>query len=293
MALTRKLEGDALAIVLACFAGVAAFALFLIEKTPATVIVLLSFMAALLVYPIYRMVPSRVPQIELFCVTLLLLIGFGWYVWPRKNPEIPVATSALREQPKPTPAPQTPQPETPKPTRTAKKPKLKTVPDIQQPKGDTSSPTVNTGPCSNVQFGNNNQATVNCGSVPFRTLTESQKQGITRFLQTVPKSVLIAVGGVYGSGDAFNYAGDFLPLFEGRLLEDQKIPAIRTGFPTTFTDVIVATRSEDDSASQYRNVFVDTLISLGIPARRGNGSKVAPGNIEFLVGYRPQEVKPQ
>jgi|SRR5208283_3414782 len=151
-----------------------------------------------------------------------------------------------------------------------------------------------TGPCSNVQVGGtDNQATTNCGSVPFRTLTESQRQGIAKFIQTLPKSVLVTVGGVYGSGDAVSYAGDFLPLFGGRHLDNQTTPAIRTGFPTTFTDVIVATCSEEDSASQYRNAFVDTLVSLGIPAHRANGSKVAPGNLEFLVGFRPQEVKPQ
>jgi hypothetical protein len=85
-------------LFLACFAGAAPFALFLIEKTPSTVIVLLFLMAVLLIYPIYRMVPSRVPQTALFCLTLLFLIGFGWHVWPKKKPEVPVATSVPRRR---------------------------------------------------------------------------------------------------------------------------------------------------------------------------------------------------
>jgi hypothetical protein len=101
----------------------------------------------------------------------------------------------------------------------------------------------------------------------------------------MPKSVLVAIGSVIGSGDGDNYALLFFPLFDGRHLNNQTIPAIRTGFPATFTGVFVATGSEDDSASQYRNGLVDTLVRLGIPARRANGSKVAsgqPGNRNWL-----------
>jgi hypothetical protein len=140
--------------------------------------------------------------------------------------------------------------------------------------------------------GNNNSATITA-VIPFRVLTEDQKQGITAFLQTVPQSVLVSVGGVYGSGDAVSYAGEFLPLFQGRHLENQTTPAIRTGFPITFTGVFVATVSDQDSASKYRDAFVRTLNGLGIPARTANGSKVPPGDLEFLVGFRPEEVRQQ
>ena len=51
------------------------------------------------------------------------------------------------------------------------------------------------------QVGNNNSATIT-GAIPFRTLTETQRQGIMKFVKTLPESVLVSVGGVYGSGDA-------------------------------------------------------------------------------------------
>jgi hypothetical protein len=140
------------------------------------------------------------------------------------------------------------------------------------------------------QVGNNNSATIT-GVIPFRALTEDQKRGITAFLDTMPQSVLVSVGALYGSGDAATYAGDFFPLFEGRHLDNQTVPAIRTGFPITFTGVFVATRSDEENAIKYRDAFVDALAGLGIPERSANGSKVPPGDLEFLVGFRPEEVK--
>jgi hypothetical protein len=69
-------------------------------------------------------------------------------------------------------------------------------------------------PCGNVQVGgSNNQATTNCGSIPFRVLTDQQRQGIIAFVKTLPESVKITVGTVDGSGDAANYAGLLFPLF--------------------------------------------------------------------------------
>jgi hypothetical protein len=142
------------------------------------------------------------------------------------------------------------------------------------------------------QVGNNNTASIT-SAIPFRILTENQKQGIAAFLQTMPPSVMVSVGGVYGSGDAVIYAGDFFPLFEGRHLDNQTTAAIRTGFSVDYTDVIVAARTDEDSAVPYRDALVKTLTSLGIPAHPANGSKVPPGDLEFLVGFRPEEVKQQ
>jgi hypothetical protein len=140
------------------------------------------------------------------------------------------------------------------------------------------------------QVGNYNSAPITA-AIPFRVLTEDQKRGIAEFLNTLPPSVLVTIGGVYGCGDAVSYAGEFFPLFQARYLDNQTSPSIRTGFPTTFTDVFVATRTEEDSATKYRNAFADALNGLGIPAHRANGSTVPPGDLDFLVGFRPQEVK--
>lgn len=201
--------------------------------------------------------------------------------------------SPLPEAPTTAPTPAAPitRPAPVQPTRTRKQPPTQTATgtDNAQVGGG-----VNAGPCSNVQIGGRgNQGRVNCSSIPFRILTESQKQAIKTLLDTFPPSVLVTIGGIYGSGDAANYALDLFPLFEGRHLGNQTTPAIRTGFPTTWTNVFVATCSDDDSASQYRDALVRTLNSLGIQARAANGSKVAPGNLEILVGFRPEEVKPQ
>jgi len=110
-------------------------------------------------------------------------------------------------------------------------------------------------------------------TIPFRTLTDDQKRGIAAFVKTLPESVLVSVGGVYGSADAVSYAGEFVPLFDGRHLDNQATPTIRTGFPITFTNVFVATPSDSDPACKYRDAFVGALIQLGIQARPANGSK--------------------
>lgn len=153
---------------------------------------------------------------------------------------------------------------------------------------------VTQGPCSNLQVGgSNNQATTNCAPIPFRTLTEPQKRGIKAFVSLLPATVLVTIGSIIGSGDGDTYALEFFPLFDGHHLDNETIPRLRTGFPATYTDVFVATVSDSDTASQYRDGLVDTLISLGIPAHKANGSKISPGNFELLIGFRPEEVTPR
>lgn len=147
------------------------------------------------------------------------------------------------------------------------------------------------GDCGVVQNGgSNNIASPNCSPL-VRVLTNAQKQGIGEFLKTVPLSVQVSIGGVYGSGDADNYAGEFFPLFAGRHLANQSSPSIRSGFPAAFVGVFVATPTDDDPASAYRNALVDELNSLGITAHKANGSKVPSGNLELLIGFRPEEVR--
>jgi hypothetical protein len=132
---------------------------------------------------------------------------------------------------------------------------------------------------------------VEVNTPPKRTLTETQKQGIKDFLQNIPQTVLITVGSVYGSGDGDMYANQFFPLFDGRHYEHQSAASIRTGFPAEFTGVFVATVTEDDPAVAYRDAFVRKLADLGINAAASNGSKVTKGNLELIIGYRPEEVK--
>jgi hypothetical protein len=110
---------------------------------------------------------------------------------------------------------------------------------------------------------------------------------------TIPQSVLISVGGVYGSADAASYAGEFLPLLDRHHLDNQMSAAIRTGFPIIFTNVFVATTTDNDPAVPYRDAFVSALNKLGIPASKANGSKVPSGDLEIIIGYRPEEVRTQ
>src|ERR1039457_5068736 len=76
---------DKLAIALTCLAGVMAIVLFLVEKTPLTVVGLLVAMVILLVYPVLHF--ARRPLIR-GGVLILAMVGtlvFGWFVWPKNK----------------------------------------------------------------------------------------------------------------------------------------------------------------------------------------------------------------
>jgi hypothetical protein len=72
-----KSDSDRLAIALTCLAGIMAIVLFLVEKTPATVIGLLLGMAALSVYPVWHFVRGRVARFVVLVCGVLLTVLFG------------------------------------------------------------------------------------------------------------------------------------------------------------------------------------------------------------------------
>jgi hypothetical protein len=77
---------DKLGIALACMAGVMAIILFLVEKTPLTIVCLLLLMASLLVFPILHFA-KRIPwRIGIFIVCGFCTLSFGWLVWPHEHP---------------------------------------------------------------------------------------------------------------------------------------------------------------------------------------------------------------
>jgi len=79
-------HSDKLAIALACVAGVMAIVLFLIEKTPISVVVLLTLMLALSVYPILHFTKSKTPRTICLIVILVGTVALGWAVWPKQRP---------------------------------------------------------------------------------------------------------------------------------------------------------------------------------------------------------------
>ena len=95
-------NSDRLAIALACLAGAMAIALFLTDKTPTSVLVLLGFMLALLVFPVIRFCRGTRARVALLVVVLIGTLLFGWGVWP-KSPKI-VAEATQQQQLSPPPS---------------------------------------------------------------------------------------------------------------------------------------------------------------------------------------------
>src|SRR6266849_142674 len=89
---------DKLAVVLACLAGIMAIILWLIERTPATVVWWLVVMVGLAVYPILhflRRVGFRlIAMVGMIGITVLL----GLYAWPRKDTTVPPGASTTPPQ---------------------------------------------------------------------------------------------------------------------------------------------------------------------------------------------------
>lgn len=74
---------DKLAVALACAGAAIALILFLAEKTPLTVGVMVAGIAALLIYPIIHFAPSWKTRIPVLIVMLALVGIFGWRSWPK------------------------------------------------------------------------------------------------------------------------------------------------------------------------------------------------------------------
>lgn len=164
---------DRLAVVLACLAGVMAIILFLVEKTPFTVVSLLVLMVALSVYPILHLVRRTNFRITVLAFMIIGTLVFGWYVWPRSKLPIDQAKSSIQSAAPPASqtAEQSPsQSSSPAPTQPLPaKPKLVHRPRASHAIIQQSS----TGDCSPNMIGSGN--TNNCNQPP-RVIASVQTQ---------------------------------------------------------------------------------------------------------------------
>jgi hypothetical protein len=148
---------DKLAIALACLAGVMAIILFLVEKTPLTVILLLSLMLALAIYPILHFAKHMGARVVVFSLFVIGALVLGWHVMPHSH-----SISANTQEPQ-RPAPEDKKDD--KKSQDTKKQEPKPKPKTEQPPQDNRVGSVEQGPCSNLQIGGSgNQATTNCGA---------------------------------------------------------------------------------------------------------------------------------
>jgi len=208
---------DKLAIALACLTGIMAIILFLVEKTPATVVSLLLLMLALSVYPILhfaKRIGVRMTVFSLFVVGTLL---FGWYVWPHNHP-----ISANNQETKQSPQePQQPKSEEKKSTdekkdtpptkkKSGKKPKEESAqsPNGTAPKEPSTKPpqpnvTVNNAPNGIANSGTiQGNATVNNVTMS-REITPKAADEIRVALSGFPK-LPVLVSPVPGDGEEMN-----------------------------------------------------------------------------------------
>lgn len=90
----RRTRSDSLAIVLACGSAAMALILFLVEKTPLTVGIIVVCIALFFVYPVIHFFPARTTRIPVMIVMVVLVALFGWSVWPRDKKEatVPILT---------------------------------------------------------------------------------------------------------------------------------------------------------------------------------------------------------
>ncbi len=131
---------DKLAIALTCLAGAMAIVLFLVEKTPLSILLMLAAMFALLIYPTIHFFLKPSIRILVLGVCLVGIAGFGYRVWPHSK-QLETAekvalgantTQAPQTQQIP-PIETTPKPSKRKPAPSSAKPEEKTKPDETPP----------------------------------------------------------------------------------------------------------------------------------------------------------------
>lgn len=76
---------DRLAIALACLTGVMAIILFLVEKSPLTVVGVLVLMVALSIYPIFHFSKSNTVRGSLALCVIAVAVFLGWREWPNRH----------------------------------------------------------------------------------------------------------------------------------------------------------------------------------------------------------------
>lgn len=97
MDMTSRFElsfSDKLAVALACLASAMALILFWMDKTPLAAGLSIACIAGLSVYPILHFFPSGTARIPMFIIATLLVVIFGWKIWPRKQLAAKATTAA-------------------------------------------------------------------------------------------------------------------------------------------------------------------------------------------------------
>jgi hypothetical protein len=81
-------DRDKLAVALSCLGAVVPIALFLVEKSPSSVSILLLCMCGLFVYPILHF-SKKGWRYVLFAVSIVVTFAFGYGTWPKEQPPPP------------------------------------------------------------------------------------------------------------------------------------------------------------------------------------------------------------
>jgi hypothetical protein len=75
---------DKLAFALFCLATITGIVLYWVDKTPVAAGISIAVIAALVVYPIWHFVQKSERRIIVFIFAALLIVFFGWKIWPVK-----------------------------------------------------------------------------------------------------------------------------------------------------------------------------------------------------------------
>lgn len=241
---------DRLAIVLFCIGAVLAIVLFLIEKTPLAVGLLLVAMLGFLIFPILHFVKDNKSRSIFFTLTLIVLGIFGLVVWPKGTSDSQrigyVSAPTLSPSPLPQPVPSTTpkttqraalgnekhptQPNTTpiRPERPHKKKKIQppnnSTPasvqqqnnsggtNIQQGTTGNNSPIISAPNGIAIGGGNVNNPTVNNYAPPERRISPSQRTELISALKG--KKLKVAFGYLLNVPDSQQYAEDLQEAFK-------------------------------------------------------------------------------
>jgi hypothetical protein len=298
-------RSDKLGIALACLAGVMAIILFLVEKTPLTVVSLLTLMIALSIFPILHFARSSPIRIALMILAVIGAVALGRFEWPKKKPPIVQTNNGFSNSHS-----DGDQSESSDKAALAKNSETKLSLDANKKRKSGSSETkkspandnsgsvggnITQGPCSNLQIGGNKNQAIggNCGP-PSRRISPEIRASLIEILSKTPGD--IAVDSLASDSEGLRFALDWREVLGAA---GWRIQQIGTDLLSAYGVFVVmdGDRREDsvaESAIPPDTPVAGLLQALhklnveGLSVSTSPKVKNLPeGTVRLIIGYRP------
>ena len=224
---------------------------------------------------------TRAVAVTIILATAVLL------TWPKKHPTVAATKEpgrVLESIQQPVPQASAPQPTTPHPPLLADEKSKKAVRERQKVqrqlgKDNIQTGPITTGPCSSVQVGRDNTATVNCVP-PQRALTLSQQEAFVNALGPSPLSVSVYCYSTDKEG--CTYAGSFFRAFKKAKWNTGVTVGMYFATPVD-SEVYLTIQNQNERPQGFEEIS-RALTAVSVPLHGLIQSDLKPDEIRITVG---------